>query len=331
MTQSPDNSGEAPGNGQSSSGQPNGAQATPPPEAWHFPPPEPAQPPTVPAPPPGPSGTIPQYGTPPPYGASPAGGQPYGAGPGGGQPYGAGPAAGPSYGTQPQYGTSPPASPYAAPPPQYGVSQHYGMPQQPYPAYPGYGGAAQQPDPDLAEWWRRLLARLIDGIIVSLLTAPLWVVVAIRAFHRINRVVQRYPDLSTPAAQAALKQADGKLLGAAWVIVIASGLIWFLYDWLQHAKWGQTVGKRVLSIRVVSAYDRSPVTSGAAARRAAIFALMPMVPVVGTFFYLLNVLWQLWDRRRQCLHDKVANTIVVRAAAVQPAAQWPPPQQNPPW
>jgi len=173
-----------------------------------------------------------------------------------------------------------------------------------------------------------LLARLIDGIIVSLLTAPLWVVVAIRAFHRIDRVVQQYPDLNTPAAQAALKQADSKLLGAAWVIVIASGLIWFLYDWLQHAKWGQTVGKRALSIRVVSAYDRSPVSGSAAARRAATFALAPMVPFVGTFFYLLNVLWQLWDRRRQCLHDKVANTVVVRTST-PPAGQWPPPQQ--PW
>jgi uncharacterized RDD family membrane protein YckC len=62
----------------------------------------------------------------------------------------------------------------------------------------------------------------------------------------------------------------------------------------------------------VSAHDGSPVSTVAAVKRAAVYALIPVIPLLGTFFAVLNELWLLWDRRRQCLHDKAAGTIVVR-------------------
>ncbi len=40
---------------------------------------------------------------------------------------------------------------------------------------------------------------------------------------------------------------------------------------------------------------------------------IPWLNSVVPFFYLLDLLWQLWDQPyRQCLHDKITNTIVVR-------------------
>jgi uncharacterized RDD family membrane protein YckC len=51
------------------------------------------------------------------------------------------------------------------------------------------------------------------------------------------------------------------------------------------------------------------------------------VPVLGGLFGLLNELWVLWDPRRQCLHDKVARTIVIRTD-LPPAGNW---QQQGPW
>ncbi len=48
------------------------------------------------------------------------------------------------------------------------------------------------------------------------------------------------------------------------------------------------------------------------------YALIPVVPLVGTLFALLNGLWLTWDRRRQCLHDKAARTIVVKISAQEP-------------
>ena len=48
------------------------------------------------------------------------------------------------------------------------------------------------------------------------------------------------------------------------------------------------------------------------------YALIPVIPLIGTLFSLLNGLWLTWDRRRQALHDKAARTIVVKTSV--PAA-----------
>jgi uncharacterized RDD family membrane protein YckC len=96
-------------------------------------------------------------------------------------------------------------------------------------------------------------------------------------------------------------------------------VITLVYDWVQHGLWGRTLGKRALGTRVVRASDRSKVSGGAAGGRAAVYALPSIVPFVGGLFTLLNELWLLWDRQRQCLHDKAAHTVVVKARG--PAAQ----------
>ena len=45
------------------------------------------------------------------------------------------------------------------------------------------------------------------------------------------------------------------------------------------------------------------------------YAALSWVPILGSvlgFYPLLDVLWPLWDGKRQALHDKVAKTNVVR-------------------
>lgn len=256
--------------------------------------------------PPPPYGASPQYGGPQPYGGPPP--QPNGA-----QQYGMPP----PYGAQQPYGTSP----------QYGTPQPYGSPYGP--AYPSYAtGLPVGPEPDLAEWWRRLLGRLIDALVLAVVLTPIAIPLLSSPFHRFEQVSSQYPNLNSPGAQSALASADGKLFGALWVVMAISAALSFLYDSVQHARWGQTLGKRAMSTRVVSAYDRSPITGGAAARRAAVYALIPVIPVIGFFFAPINELWLLWDRRRQCLHDKAAHTIVIKTT-VPAAGNWQP--QRPPW
>ena len=291
-----------------------GPAAAPPPDSWHFPPgvtqPYQAQPPAASAPP--------HNGRPPQNGELPHnGGPPQNGGPshnGGRLQNGA-----PPYGTSPQYGTPPyGTSPqYGAPP--YGTSPHYGTPQPcgtPYPPYAA--GLPAGPEPDLAEWWRRLLGRVIDILVLTVLAAPIALAVLSHSFSQYQRIIDRYPDLNAPGAQAAIGKADGRLLGA-WLVFacIVAGLSFF-YDSIQHGLWGRTLGKRALGTRVVSADDRSKISGGTAAGRAAMYALIPVVPLVGTLFSLLNGLWLTWDRRRQALHDKAAHTIVVKISAQQP-------------
>jgi uncharacterized RDD family membrane protein YckC len=314
MTQPADNPGGPPA-GDRSPDDPDAAApaSAPPPDSWHFPygapPPQTGAPPGY-GPPPQ-NGAPPGYSPPPQNGAPPGYRPPpqNGAPPQYPPPYGGPPQpSAPPYGTSPHYGTPPP---YAAP-------QPYGTP---YPAYPA--GPPAGPEPDLAEWWRRLLGRLIDVLVLTVLIMPITLAVLSHALSQYQRVLDRYPDLNTPAAQAAISKADGRLFGSWLIFACIIAVLSFFYDSIQHGLWGQTLGKRALGTRVVSADDRSKISGGTAAGRAAIYALIPVVPLIGTLFSLLNGLWLTWDRRRQALHDKAARTIVVKIGVpVPPGSPW---------
>jgi uncharacterized RDD family membrane protein YckC len=288
-------------------------------------------------------------GTPPPAGAPQPGygqagyGQPGYGQPGYGQPaYGQAGYAPPGYGQagygQPGYGQPGYGQPgYGQPgygqagyaPPGYGQAGYgqpgygqpgYGQPGygSPYQAYPGAGyppGPAN--DPSLAEWWQRLLARLIDGVVVGVLLIGLWIPIVLSATNRLRNVANQYSgNINSPAAQNAMNhafsQAFAQAFGEILLLIAAAAVIMFVYDWAQHALWGQTLGKRALGTKVVTADTRSKISGGAAASRAAVYALAPLVPFVGGIFGLLNELWLLWDPQRQCLHDKAARTVVVK-------------------
>ena len=197
----------------------------------------------------------------------------------------------------------------------------------------GYGTARYSPgaqpakDPALAEWWQRLLARLVDDVILIVLTSPIWVTALLPAFRRIERLASRYPDLSQPAAAQAFNNGLSHLMTGMidtfLLLGAAIGVVSFGYDWLQHGLWGQTIGKRVMGTRVVTAETRSPISGQAACGRAAVYALVPAVPSVGGLFALVNESWLLWDPRRQCLHDKAAGTVVVKTRMLSPGAAQP--------
>jgi uncharacterized RDD family membrane protein YckC len=210
----------------------------------------------------------------------------------------------PGYG-QPQQGYG--QSGYA--PPGYG--QPYGSPYQPYPGTGYQYGPGK--DPTLAEWWQRLLGRIIDWIIVGAIASPLWIPAFTSYIDKLRSITNQYGNLNTPAAQTAVTNAGGHFFGDLFLAGLGAALIMFVYDWVQHGLWGRTIGKRALGTKVVRASDRSKVSAGAAGGRAAVFALPPVVPFVGGLFALLNELWLLWDRQRQCIHDKAAKTVVIKA------------------
>jgi uncharacterized RDD family membrane protein YckC len=224
----------------------------------------------------------------------------------------------------PAYGQPPyPQSAYGQPPypqpgygqpgypqPGYGQPAPYGSPYQPY---PGTGYGYQAKDPSLAEWWQRLLARIIDGLVLSALILPFWIPVFSSLGNKVRNVNNQYAgDLNSPAGQAAMNHVIGQFFGDAFLVIIAALAIAVAYDWLQHGLWGRTLGKRALGTMVVTANTRSKIGVGAAGGRAAVYVLPPLVPLVGGLFALLNELWLLWDQQRQCLHDKAAHTVVIK-------------------
>jgi uncharacterized RDD family membrane protein YckC len=246
--------------------------------------------------------------------------------PGSGQPPQSGQGQSP-YGTPSQpppppgqpYGPGPGQQPYGPGQQPYGPGQQpYGPGRQPYEGYQpypagGYGGDYRPgKDPALAEWWRRLLARFIDWIVLAVVVGPFWIAATVSLFHRIQAISDQYPNLNGPVAQAALRHTVNQMTGRFLLIGAISAVLAFGYDWLQHGVWGQTLGKRALGTQVVRADTHARIRGGAACGRAAVYALVPNIPYAGSLFWLINVLWLTWDSKRQCLHDKAASTVVVK-------------------
>ncbi|RLL67091.1 RDD family protein [Streptomyces sp. Z26] len=222
----------------------------------------------------------------PPPGQAP-GGSPYGEPPpGGGSPYGSGA----PYGTGP-YGSG--AGPYGGSP--YGGSPYGGgaqpAPGDPYGASPyGHAGGAADPlagMPPLAPLGKRVVARLIDALIVGI---PLGLVMGLLT------------GFSYDDNRAAFWQ------GSLYTVV------YFLYEGVMLSQSGQTVGKKVMNIRVAMLHDGSVPTGSPAWTRAAVYQLPTLVPCIGSLFWLVNVLSCTWDQPyRRCFHDKAAKTVAVTA------------------
>lgn len=147
----------------------------------------------------------------------------------------------------------------------------------------------------LATWGVRAVAYLIDQLIVS---AVIGVAFGIAfAFE---------PDTDDPR----------RLLEEVLVTV---GLpIGLLYAPLLLVRGGerngQTLGKQAMRIRVVRE-NGEPVTLSNALLRETLGRQLIAAFTYG-FYLLIDYAWPLWDRARQCLHDKVAQTRVVRTAPV---------------
>lgn len=197
-------------------------------------------------------------------------------------------------------------------------------PQQPAPYGPAGGWTAppaRMPAPGstlpdgavLAEWWRRLVARIIDRFLTSLLAfvaslpflGPLWD--AMRTFVD-DTVAGRTPD------QTALTNA---ILEVSVPTILVSLAVSLVYE-IGFLTWrSATPGKMLLGTVVRPAEAPGPVGFPIALRRqlvgitVSVFSLSTVLGFAGTFLSVLDPAWLLWDRRRQCLHDKVAGTVVV--------------------
>jgi uncharacterized RDD family membrane protein YckC len=119
---------------------------------------------------------------------------------------------------------------------------------------------------------------------------------------------------------------DGVLLSAAGAVLglflrpgggsgigLLLGLAYYIY--LEGSPSGQTIGKRVMGIRVVSFETGGPIGYGQAAIRY-------FGRFVSTIACLLGYFWMLWDKEKQTWHDKFANCVVVPTSAY-PVAAWP--------
>ncbi|MFB9680491.1 RDD family protein [Streptosporangium vulgare] len=233
----------------------------------------------------------------------------------------------PGYGQQPDYGQQQPQPGYGQQP-DYGQQQYgqQGYGQQPdygqqgygqqQPAYgqqgygQPYGGPPGAPAP-LAEWWQRLVARIIDGVI---LVIPMLIITAV-----LTAVIVTQASFNTETG--AFTEPGGVFL-ASLLTALITGAIYVAYEFFMLTRGGQTVGKMVMGIKVVPVGGALPpggLSSDVALKRAGVLfgpqflSWVPFLNYAANIFSLVNVLWLLWDKPlQQALHDKVAGTVVVK-------------------
>ncbi len=76
---------------------------------------------------------------------------------------------------------------------------------------------------------------------------------------------------------------------------------------------GQTIGKRIVGIRVVRHEDGSPAGFvNAALLRGIVNGIFCLLPGVGVAYYLVDMLF-IFSKDERCLHDRLAGTKVVAA------------------
>lgn len=126
-----------------------------------------------------------------------------------------------------------------------------------------------------AGFWVRLLALLIDGALLTV-------------------VVLLVGRGSTSAGVQLLAAALGMVY---FTTAVGSGP-------------GQTLGARLVGIRVVDARTGEPIGYGRAFRRWLVTFLLGWL--------IIPYLWMLWDAERQTWQDKLAGDVVVPASFVRP-------------
>ena len=148
-----------------------------------------------------------------------------------------------------------------------------------------------------AEWWQRMLAFIVDMLVVWIPTILLLVVVD-------SSLGPGTVDPLTGELESGNRDAILLAVFAICYFVLVPA-----YFALSHGgEAGWTIGKRLLRIRVADQHRGSPIGIGRAFLRwvvTGLFWLLLYVPGI------LDLLWPIWDPERQSWHDKLVNSVVV--------------------
>jgi len=184
----------------------------------------------------------------------------------------------------------------------------------------------------------RFVARIVDilAVLVLCVIANAWF--AIQFWHDVEQQVRAAlragaagnpnPDNLPP-----LPESANTLL---MMMCLATTAVWFAYEVPASANSGQTLGKRILGIKVVRLDTPDGLGFGRSFRRWGRLGLPTLLwwcCGVGLILQLIDCLFVVFDRPlHQALHDKAAATVVVqvprpRHGVPSPVPTEPPPQQ----
>ncbi|MFH9436249.1 RDD family protein [Streptomyces rochei] len=150
---------------------------------------------------------------------------------------------------------------------------------------------------------KRLAARLIDTVVLGAVTAVAAVPLGLKAVDHVNGKIDEAKLSGETVTVWLLDGTTSAYLGIVLAVLLLFGVV---YEALPTAKWGRTLGKKLLGLEVRDIEAHEPPAFGAALRRWLVYSV-PGLLAVG----LVGIVWCLFDRPwHQCWHDKAANTFV---------------------
>ena len=192
-----------------------------------------------------------------------------------------------------------PASPGdPAPPPGLPPPSQPGPVLSPAPSYGNITGAGT-PGPPLppgaiyAQWADRVIGYLIDMCLVGAGMFLLYFVVT---------------GLLAMLASLGSNAAGGMCCMMIVLFPLATLLVGIYNSVYLVAQRGASIGQGVMKLKVVD-INGNLLTMGTAALRLLARVALSFVPMVGP---LLDLLWPLWDEKRQTLHDKAVGSFVLK-------------------
>lgn len=196
----------------------------------------------------------------------------------------------PSCGTAVQ---RPPSSPQP-------ITPGYTAPPSPPVAPAPYGGTGMPVPPvslDYASWGSRVLAYLIDNLIVLVVVVPIAFIAGALGLGA--------------AAIDSTSRVGGNLFGPTCCCMLSLfpivQLVFGIYNRIYLvAQRGYSIGQGAAKIKLVDAYGNL-LQVGTLVLRLVVQIALGMVPFLG----IIDLLWPLWDERKQTLHDKVVNSYVI--------------------
>jgi len=207
----------------------------------------------------------------------------------------------------------------AVPGQAYGAAPAY-TPMAPYAGSAQVAARATTPDgQELSGWWLRVVAYLIDGVIVGIISGIL-------AFPWMSDIVDSYVDFISATIDATESGTSGPsqtellsdVAGPVLVVTLIGLAVSLVYN-SAFLRWkAATPGKLALGLRSRLRERPGRLDWGTILKRWVSqfgYVLLSPIPVLGSvvgLYPLIDGLWPLWDSRKQALHDKIAATNVVR-------------------
>jgi uncharacterized RDD family membrane protein YckC len=136
---------------------------------------------------------------------------------------------------------------------------------------------------------KRLQAMIIDVVIMMMCIFP---------FAQSQGIMEIAEQQGTIPAELALK-----------LVIFQLMMFFVLHGFLLH-QYGQTIGKRIIGIAIVTLDNQKPALVPLILQRYGSQWLMGMVPVIGILLRLADVL-AIFRADKRCIHDHIAKTKVI--------------------